>query len=84
MERTITLGLSGGHDLEIRESELPTITDEKLKRWGISRETLHRCFAQGVELMKGRDRVRPVADRFGDGLDDWGVHIVGYSRSMIR
>jgi hypothetical protein len=81
MERTITLGVSGA-DLSLCESDLPMITDEELEEWGISRETLYRCFAQGIELMKGkteRDRVRPVADQFGDGPDDWGVHIVGYS-----
>ena len=32
-----------------------------------TRETLHRCFAEGVKLMKGkteRDRVRPIAKHF--------------------
>ena len=83
MERTITLGgvFDDGADLEIRESELPTITDEELQRCGILRETLHRCFAEGVELIKDyteRDRVRPIAEHTGDGPDDWGVVIVGY------
>ena len=83
MERTITLGgipsvdpEGEPKDLLIRESELPNITDEELKEWGISREALLRCFAESVELMKGkteRDCVRPIAKHFGDSPDDWVV-----------
>jgi len=86
-ERTITLSaviLDGDEylDLEIHENELAGISDKDLKKWGISRETLHRCFAEGVELMKGkteRDRVRPIAEQFGSGPDDWEVLICSYS-----
>jgi hypothetical protein len=79
MERTITLGVSGA-DVSLRESDLPMITDEELEEWGISRETLCRCFAQGVELMKGKtERVRRSPTKFGDGPDEWRVHIIGYS-----
>jgi hypothetical protein len=68
--------------LEIGEDDLAGITDEELAECEISRETLHRCFAEGVELMKGyteRDRVRPIAEHTGEGLDDWEVVIVKYS-----
>ena len=86
-ERTITLSaviLDGDEylDLEIHENELAGISDQDLKKWGISRKTLHRCFAEGVELMKGkteRDRLRSIAEQFGSGPDDWEVLIVGYS-----
>jgi len=90
MQRTITLsgviwddveddGAPG--DLEISEDELAGITDEQLAEWEISRATLHRCFAEGVELMKDyteRDQMRPIAEHTGDGPDDWQVVIVGY------
>jgi hypothetical protein len=88
MVRTITLGGAVRDDdgepcdLEISESDLPEITDDDLQEWGISRETLDRCFAEGIELMKGKtesDRVRPIAEHTGDGPDDWEVMIVGYS-----
>jgi hypothetical protein len=91
MQRTITLsgviwddveddGAPG--DLEISEDELAGIINEQLAEWQISRPTLHRCFAEGVELMRAyteRDRVRPIAEHTGDGDDDWEVVIVGYS-----
>jgi hypothetical protein len=41
----------------------------------MSRADLHRCFAEGIELMKGMkpgDRCRPVAHRRPDGR--WEVH----------
>jgi hypothetical protein len=41
----------------------------------MSRADLHRCFAEGIELMKGMkpdDRCRPVAHRRVDG--QWEVH----------
>lgn len=86
-ERTITLSaviLDGDEylDLEIHENELAGINDKDLKKWGISRETPHRCFAESVELMKyktERDRMRPIAEHVGDGPDAWEVLIVGYS-----
>jgi hypothetical protein len=51
-------------DVTIRECDLPNITNADLRYWDISRPDLHRCFAEGVALMKGRTpskRVRPVA-----------------------
>ena len=39
-------------DLEIHEDELESITNAGLKKLGISREELHRVFAQGVKLMQ--------------------------------
>jgi len=88
--RTITLSaliLDGDEylDLEIHENELAGIGDKDLKKWGISRETLHRCFAEGLELMKSyteRDRMRPLAEHTGDGPDAWEVFICGYSPFM--
>src|SRR5262245_15607922 len=47
-----------------REAELPLITDDQLRKWRISRQQLHWCFAEGVRLMQSRkpaDWVRPVA-----------------------
>ena len=87
IERTITLSaviLDGDEylDLEIHENELAGISDQDLKKWGISRKTLHRCFAEGLELMKSyteRDRMRPLAEHTGDGPDAWEVFICGYS-----
>jgi len=80
--RTITLAFQDGSDLKINEDELPTITDEELEEWGISREKLNACFVEGIEFMERNtkpDPVRPIAQRTGDGLDDWEVFIVGYS-----
>jgi hypothetical protein len=85
---TITLGGAvrdddgDPRDLVIAENELAAVTDDELAEWGISRTTLHRCFAEGVALMKDKtesDRVRPIAEHVGEGLDDWEVVIVGYS-----
>jgi hypothetical protein len=76
---TLDLGVADG-DIEIRECDLPHITNGELRKWGISRRDLLRCFAEGVELMKGYgpgDRVRPVADQRLDGV--WEVMLVGYS-----
>ena len=64
-QTTLTLGTEDG-DVEIREDELPTITDEDLVMLGISRAELHRCFAEAAELMQGVDpleRKRAVADQ---------------------
>jgi len=87
--RTITLGgildhEDGGEpfDLTINEDELADITDDDLAEWCITREVLHRCFAEGVELMKDKtesDRVRPIAEHTGDGPNDWEVVLVQYS-----
>jgi hypothetical protein len=69
-------------DLEIREVELSTITDAELQKWefGISREELQRCFAQGVALMQGHtpgERLRPCASQRLDR--SWQVRLVRYS-----
>jgi hypothetical protein len=67
-------------DIEIRECGLPHITAAELRKWDISRRDLMRCFAEGVELMKGRtpsDRVRPIAAQRLDGV--WEVMLCGYS-----
>jgi hypothetical protein len=66
--------------IRIDEEELPSITDEELKEWDITREDLHRLFAEAREKMKGyteSDRVRPCADRTLGG--EWEVMIVRYS-----
>jgi hypothetical protein len=58
----------------------PHITAAELRKWDISRRDLMRCFAEGVELMKGRtpsDRVRPIAAQRLDGV--WEVMLCGYS-----
>lgn len=78
-QTTLTLGTEDG-DVEIREDELPTITDEDLVMLGISRAELHRCFAEAAELMQGVDpleRKRAVADQRPDST--WEVHLVQYS-----
>ena len=70
----------------IREDELSSITDAELQRLRISREDLHRCFAEGAaKLMQGKlmqgmkpgDRVRPCADETRDGK--WVVSLGYYS-----
>jgi hypothetical protein len=64
----------------IGEDDLPSLTNEELAKLRISREELHRCFAEGVKLMGGRsdsDRVRPCAVKTFNGK--WEVHIVRYS-----
>jgi hypothetical protein len=75
----LQIGTADG-DVDIREDELATVTDDELERMEISREDLHRCFEEGVELMqsvKPGARVRPVADQTRDGK--WEVHRVWYS-----
>ena len=69
-------------DLEIHEDELESITNAGLKKLDISREELHRVFAEGVKLMRSRnvkpsDRVRPCAHQTLDGK--WEVVLVRYS-----
>lgn len=56
------------------------MSDEQLRDFDISREDLNRCFAEGVELMRGVEagkRVRPIAEQALDG--SWFVVLVGYS-----
>jgi hypothetical protein len=67
-------------DIEIHEDELPTITEAELIELGISRESLHDCFAEGVRLMRSintGERVRPCAAPRLDG--EWEVRLVRYS-----
>ena len=64
-------------DIEVREDELPTITDAELIEVGISRETLHDCFVEGVRLMQSINvgaRVRLYAAPRFDG--EWEVRLV--------
>jgi hypothetical protein len=69
--------------VEISEDELQTITNEELVRLRISREELHRCFAKGMKLMKGRSDIeRPIAVETFDGK--WEVHIVRYSSDPFK
>src|SRR5262245_26739921 len=61
--------------VEIGEDELRTLTDKGLAKLRISREELHRCFAEGVKLMKRRSGSdRPIAAKTFDG--EWQVHII--------
>ena len=72
-------------DIEIREDELPTITEAELIELGISRETLHDCFAEGVRLMQSIsawERVRFVPRPRMDG--EWEVRLVCYSELSDR
>ena len=67
-------------DVEIREDELPTITEAELIEFGISRKTLRDCFVEGVRLMQSissGERVRPCAAPRLDG--EWEVRLVRYS-----
>jgi hypothetical protein len=51
-------------DVEIFENELASVTKEELAILRLSREQLHRLFAEGVTLMQGTklgERVRPIA-----------------------
>ena len=64
-------------DIEIREGELLTLTDAELIEFGISRETLHHCFTEGVRLMESinpGERVRFYAAPRLDG--DWEVRLL--------
>ena len=74
------IGTDESYDIEIREDELPKITNAQLKRLRITRAELRRCFAEGMRLMRDQGpgaRVRPVAMGTLDG--EWEVHIVRYS-----
>jgi hypothetical protein len=77
---SLTIATPAGADIEIQQHELATITDEKLHNLlGMSRADLHRCFTEGMELMRGVEpgrRVRPIAEQTLDGT--WFVHLVGY------
>jgi hypothetical protein len=82
---SLDVGTSKGFDVNIREDELVSITEDDLKKLGISREVLHRCFAEGVAMMKAQniepsDRIRPTA---GEVYGEWKVILVQYSPSAI-
>jgi hypothetical protein len=70
-------------DVEIRDDQLPTISDAELIELGISRETLRDCFAEGERLMQqmrlieAGERVRLCAAPRLDG--EWEVRLVRYS-----
>lgn len=77
MKNTLHVATADG-DVEIDEDD--RITNTQLAMLGMSRKELHRCFAEGVRLMKEytvSDRVRPVAEQNLDG--SWEVRIVKYS-----
>jgi hypothetical protein len=42
-------------DVNIREDELASITEDDLEMLGMTREILNRCFAEGVALMKANN-----------------------------
>ena len=78
--REIAVSTDEGWDILITEELLPTVTDEELAKLRLTREQLHRLFAQGLKLMEGKtvsDRVRPVASETLDGK--WFVYLVRYS-----
>jgi hypothetical protein len=71
-------------EVEVREEELPAITEKVLRKLKITAKDLHRCFEEAKRLMQERgiterDRARPVAFRRLNGT--WGVAIIGYSPS---
>ncbi len=75
----LEVGIAGG-SVRIDEEDLLTIADADLRKLGISRKGLRRCFEEGRGLMQGytdKDRVRPVADQRRDGT--WEVNRVWYS-----
>src|SRR5437870_2408144 len=72
--------------VDIRK-ELASMTENDLKMLGISREVLHRCFAEGVRMMKAQNitpggRIRPVAVETSNG--EWRVILVQYSPHSDR
>ena len=83
--RMLTIDISTAEGpIEIREDDLPSLTDEELRMLRISRADLHRVFAEGARLMQEnniqpRDRIRPCADETLDGK--WEVRLVKYSLS---
>lgn len=59
------------------EAAVASITDAELRLFRISRQELHRVFAEGIELMRrstpSAERVRPCAIKTLDGR--WVVHL---------
>ena len=66
-------------DVTINEVELASISDTQLEKLRMSRADLYRCFAQGLDLMTGKNpaTIRPVASEKLDGT--WTVMLVHYS-----
>jgi hypothetical protein len=67
-------------DGDITIDDLADVTAADLRKLGMSRPELNRCWAKGIELMKEvkpGDRCRPVATQTPKGK--WVVHIVWYS-----
>jgi hypothetical protein len=72
MKRAIYFSHESGDDIEITENQLAALSDADLKELRISRDELHRIFAEGQQLMAESgivesDRVRPVASATLDG-----------------
>jgi hypothetical protein len=69
-------------DERIYEDDLPLVIARDLKRLRMTREVLHRCFAEGVRRMQepGKDwaRCRPTAQETLDG--EWEVGCGGYNQ----
>jgi hypothetical protein len=75
----LDIGTADGY-VTVREDVLHFVSRRWLKKIGMSRRDLFRCFAEGVEIMKEvkpGDRVRPVADQMRKG--EWVVYPCGYS-----
>jgi hypothetical protein len=60
----------------LREDQLASVSDAELRRFGISRANLQRCFEEGVEDMQkisASDGMRPCAERENGR---WSVRLV--------
>jgi hypothetical protein len=55
-------------DVEVREHELASITDGQLYNLGMSRDCLHRVFAEGVRLMEKQRRTFQDPEEAMDGV----------------
>ena len=63
-------------DVEVREDQLPMITEAQLEMLGMSRNTLAQVFKDAAELVKDvrpGERVRPVAEELPDGT--WKIFL---------
>jgi len=78
MANTLTLCIDEG-DLELREEELASITDQELAKFRISREELHRCFAKGARLMQRYTEVDGIGPIAFEDDGKWKVGICGFS-----
>ena len=76
---TIELETEDG-TITIDEAVLASITDTELRLFRISRQELHRVFAEGIELMRSMrpsESARPCAIKTLDGR--WVVHLTCHS-----